>query len=116
VSDDFKFLVGHKIVENHSEKGLSAIKLTDAPYEGIIFSYGKVEFPEDALEGENCPIKFDYEVYNNAGIEYNVDEFEKYIGDFLIELIVYQLSKNGIVYTGGIDDDNTDYIEQLDPQ
>jgi len=116
VNDDFQFLVGHVIVESHSDKGLSAIKLTDAPYAGIVFSYGKVQFPEDVLEEEKCVISFDYDVYDNAGIEYNVDEFEKYIGDFLIELIVHQLSNNDITYTGGIDDDNTDYIEQSDTQ
>jgi hypothetical protein len=116
VSDDFQFLVGHVIVESRSDEGLSAIKLTDDPYAGIVFSFGKVQFPEDLAEDENCQISFDYDVYDDAGVEYNVDEFEKYIGDFLIELIMYQLSKNDIVYTGGIDDDNTDYIEQLDPQ
>jgi hypothetical protein len=116
VNDDYEFMVGHTIVESKSDKGLSAIKLTDPPYAGIVFSYGKVQFPEDLEEDEDCRVSFDYNVYDDAGVEYNVDEFEKYIGDFLIELIMYQLSKNDIVYTGGIDDDNTDYIEQLDPQ
>ena len=116
MNDDYEFMVGHTIVESRNNEGLSAIKLTDPPYAGIVFSYGKVQFPEDLAEDEDCQVSFDYDVYDDAGVEYNVDEFEKYIGDFLIELIMYQLSKNDIVYTGGIDDDNTDYIEQLDPQ
>ena len=116
MNDDYEFMVGHTIVESSNNDSLSAIKLTDPPYAGIVFSYGKVQFPEDLAEDEDCQVSFDYDVYDDAGVEYNVDEFEKYIGDFLIELIMYQLSKNDIVYTGGIDDDNTDYIEQLDPQ
>lgn len=114
MSDDFQFLVGHKILESKNDEGMYAIQLTDPPYEGMVFTFGEVKFPEQDEDGDTCTISFDYDVLDDNGVKYDVDEFEKYIGDFLIELIVYQLSKNEIVYKGGVDENRTDDIEQSD--
>ena len=93
---------GHVVMEN-KHNGNHALKLTDPPYSGIIFSYGKVEFEE---VGDTLKIKFVYDVHDDAGIDYDEVEFEKYLGDFLQELIYYGIEQNDITYTGGVDDEN----------
>ena len=92
----------HVVMEN-SQNGIQAIKLTEEPYSGIIFTYGKVEFIED---GDKLRIKFDYDVHDNAGKDCESKEFEQYLGDFLQELIVWGVVNNDITYTGGIDNEN----------
>jgi hypothetical protein len=89
---------------------VEAIKLLEYPYEGIIYSYGKVELLE---EGDHLRIKFEYDLIddpyesdNNARPGFVVEDFEKYIGDILQELIHLGIEKNNITYTGGVDDEN----------
>ncbi len=105
--EDFEFTVGHKIVE-HKHHGVHAILLTDEPYSGIIFSYGKVEFTNDGEPDENgdAHLKFDYEIHEipENYESHDPDAFEKYIGDFLLELIMNGIKNNDISYTGGIDE------------
>ena len=85
-NDHFQFMTGHKVFQNHKDENLFAIEFTDPPYQGIIISYGKVKFPDDLEESETCTISFDYDIIDDNGIEYDVKEFENYIGDFLLEL------------------------------
>ena len=113
-NDHFQFMTGHKVFQNHKDENLFAIEFTDPPYQGIIISYGKVKFPDDLENAETCTISFDYEVIDDKGIEYDVNEFEKYIGDFLLELIAFQLSRNEVVYTGGTSENRDDDIIESD--
>ena len=97
--EDFEMTIGHTTVDN--EHGVQAIKLTDEPYAGIIFSYGKVEFPDP----EEPILSFDYELHHVPdGLFYDEEEFKQYLGDFLVELIMWGLNQNSIVYTGGVDE------------
>ena len=88
------------VVENRNT-GHDAIKLTSGPYSGIIYSYGKVSFDEQ--KNGTCKLNFEYEVHENS-MEYNKVEFEHYIGDLLQFIMMDQLQKNNITYTGGIDE------------
>lgn len=97
---------GHIVMEN-KHNGNRAIKLTDKPYEGIIFSYGRVSFDE---QEDNLKINFHYDIHDDAGYELDQKEFEQYLGDFLQELLRYGLENNEIIYTGGIDEN----VEQLE--
>ena len=54
-----------RILESKST-GVSAIQLTEEPFSGIIYSYGKVEFEED-VENFKLKIKFEYEVHDMNG-------------------------------------------------
>jgi hypothetical protein len=105
MQDDFEFTVGHKVTENKHHE-MHAIQLTDEPYNGIIFSFGEVTFPTDGEPDSdgNVTLKFDYDIHDDAGIEYNKEEFEKYLGDFLTELIIYGVKNNNIAYSGGVDE------------
>jgi hypothetical protein len=98
------------VVENR-KSGVEALRLTDGPYKGIIYSYGKVSFEE---EGEHCHMNFEYDIIDDIGMEYDPDDFVTYIGDILSYLIVKQLQENSISYTGGIDENRNEDPEQSD--
>lgn len=113
---DFEFSKQFKTVEKtiDGEKVLG-IKLLENPYDGIIFSYGKVDFHED-YENDKLRINFEYDVLENP-VEYVKEDFELYIGDLLQELIYSGLQQNNLVYTGGIDGENReDNIIESDSQ
>ena len=95
------------LVENRNT-GHDAIKLTSGPFSGIIYSYGKVSF--DPQEDDTCKLNFEYEVHENA-LEYNIGEFENYIGELLQFIMMDELHKNNITYTGGIDENRNEDSE-----
>lgn len=87
--------------------GLSAVKLTEEPYEGIIFSYGKVGFDVNE-EDSTLKINFDYEVHDmNNKVITDPKPFEEYIGKILEELIHLGIRDNSVTYTGGVDENTT---------
>lgn len=96
-------------VLEESYNGSQLIKLTSGDYSGIIYSYGSVGFDE---QGEQVSLRFDYKVHSDH--DYDEQEFGKYIGDILVDLITEQLAKNEIVYTGGVDENRTTDSEQSD--
>jgi hypothetical protein len=87
------------VVENR-KTGHDAIKLTSGPFQGIIYSYGKVKF-EEQPDG-TCKLKFEYEIHDSQ-VEYIKEEFEFYIGELLQFIMAEELQQNNITYTGGID-------------
>jgi hypothetical protein len=95
------------VVENR-KTGHDAIKLTSGPFQGIIYSYGKVKFDEQ--DDGTCKLNFEYELHENSQ-EYNKEEFEAYIGDLLQFMIMDELQKNNITYTGGIDENRNEDSE-----
>ena len=92
------------VVLENKHDSLQAIKLTEEPYEGIIYSYGKVSFDPNEDTG-HLKINFEYEVhdYNDKQLS-DKQPFEKYIGDILQELIVEGVGNNSLTYVGGIDE------------
>ena len=95
----------------NSYNNLQALKLTEEPYKDIMFIYGKVSFDE----GEEIPrLRFEYEVIDDAGKTYNVQEFQTYIGKMLEELIHHQVKDNSLVYTGGVDENRTKDSDEFD--
>ena len=75
------------------------IELTEGPYEGIVYKYGRVNLIE---EDDRLRIEFEYERLDKQP---HTHEFTQYIGQILTELIEEGVMKNSIVYTGGIDAD-----------
>ena len=89
------------VVLESASTGAYRLKLTTGPYAGIIFSYGGVRFDE---QGDTCKLHFEYEVHEDEGVTYVTSELENYLGDLLQFIIVDQLQKNEITYTGGVDE------------
>jgi hypothetical protein len=102
------------VVMESKSTGLQAIKLTEGAFEGIVYTYGKVEFGEDD-QNDKVSIKFEYEIldYADKGLT-DKKPFEQYIGDILVELIHQGIANNDLVYTGGVDENRTKDSEQSD--
>jgi hypothetical protein len=94
--------IGFETVENR-HTGLDAIRLTDEPYSGIIFQYGKVEFVEDEAN-DKLTIKFEYDVLEENKKVFAPEPFEKYIGELLEQLLAQGIVENSLTYTGGTDE------------
>lgn len=94
--------------------GLDAIKLTEHPFDGIIYAYGKIEFEEDE-ENDSLHLKFDYEILEDAGKGLTDKKpFEEYIGKILEDLIHEGIEENNLVYTGGVDENRTKDSDESD--
>lgn len=103
----------HVVLEN-KHNGMHAIKLTEDPYSGIIFSYGRVWFDDDS--DVTLKINFDYDVHDSNGIDYDTVEFETYLSGFLQELILYGIHNNDLTYTGGVDENRAGDFNEPDFQ
>ena len=102
----------HKTLERN---GVIALMLTEGEYSGIIFSYGKVNFEEDK-ENDRLRVKFDYTIHEEVPENLDRAGFHKELGDFLMELLMYGIIQNDIVYTGGVDENREVDPIELDPQ
>lgn len=102
-----------KTVESR-KSGVTALKLTEEPYCGIIYTYGMVSLDEDK-ENDKLNLRFEYEILDYAGKEIeDKSEFERYIGVLLEELIHVQIADNSVVYTGGVDENRTEDSNESD--
>jgi hypothetical protein len=102
----------HKTLERN---GQIALQLSEGEYSGIIFSFGGVSFDENK-QLDHLTIKFDYTIYEGEDETLDKAAFEKYIGDFLMELIVWGAHENNLIYKGGIDENREDNIIESDSQ
>ena len=94
------------VVVEH-KTGFDALKLTEEPFAGIIYTYGKVEFEEDE-ENDHLHIKFEYDILDMGGKGFgSMEPFEKYIGGILEELLHEGIAENSLTYTGGVDENRT---------
>lgn len=103
----------HKTLER--KDGVLALVLTEGEFSGIIFSYGKVKFDED-VKNDRLKVNFDYTIWEEVPEGLDRDAFKQELGDFLMELMMYGLMNNDIVYTGGTDENRTDNIIESDTQ
>jgi hypothetical protein len=94
--------MSYQILESKHD-GLQAIKLTDEPYEGIIYSYGKVDLVPDE-ENDQLTIKFDYEIHDRNDKSFDEEIFQNYIGQVLQRLIYEGVEANSLTYVGGVDE------------
>ena len=77
---------------------------SETDYHGVVYKYGKVTFPEEIMDEEklekrkDLPFKFEYDILETNGIpkgNFN-DEFEKLVGDVLLQIIIAQ-SEDGTI-------------------
>jgi hypothetical protein len=102
------------VVLDSKQDGLQAIKLTEGAFEGIIYTYGKVQFDENETT-DNIHLRFEYDIIDDDGKDLtDKASFEQYIGDILQELIYEGIERNNLTYTGGVDENRTKNSEQSD--
>lgn len=80
--------------------GQLEIELLEDPFKGVTFYYGSMKFADQENEDGSMNMSFDYEVTCDAGPKNN-REFEKVIGDLLLQIIETQMKNNEVVYRGG---------------
>lgn len=82
------------------------IEVTDGEYQGIKFLLGKVELKENQ-EQDNCTLKYNYDIIENP-VEFQTQEevnaFERFVGDLLMQMLSDGVKQNDLVYTGGVDE------------
>lgn len=86
------------------------IKLTEGPYAGIIYKYGRVQLIE---EDESLRVRFEYQLKDGSTLD---SSFVQHIGPILTDLINEGVRLNSIVYTGGTDETRAKDISELDSQ
>lgn len=80
------------VVESHTD-GLTAIKLIDEPFAGIVYTYGNVSTLENEDTGV-ITLDFEYEILDKAGKEFgSMEPFENYIGEVLQDIIHHMIAE-----------------------
>ena len=102
----------HKTLERN---GVLALMLTEGEFSGIIFSYGRVSFEEDK-QNDRLRVKFAYTIHEEEPENLDHEAFKNELGDFLMELMMYGVINNDIVYTGGVDENREFNPIELDSQ
>lgn len=90
------------MIKNYKVVNDQWVELTDAPYEGIVIQYGRVQFQPNEHD-DKLTISFKYDIIDGE-VPGSKTDFEQYIGAILHELIEEQLGRNDVVYTGGVDE------------
>lgn len=92
-----------------------ALAWTTGDLAGIIFVYNSIKFVEDK-ELDKLVIKFDYTVLDIPDhlIEYDKIQFEKELGEFIIELLYYGLERDMLGFTNFKYEDVLNLAEPID--
>lgn len=86
-----------------TKHGEDKIKFTNNKYSDIIFNVGRVHF---GTNPEDPRLNFEYNIHlQPVGLEFNKNEFEALVAEFIMERIRIGLERNDLIYTGGIDED-----------
>jgi len=95
----------HKVLTNKDNHHIHALTWTDGKYGGVVFAYNHVSFNED-LENDKLKMSYGYDILETPDrLEIDKEEFEKELGDFLIQLLYYGLERDYLTL-GHIDDVN----------
>ena len=105
-------LRAHKIVELDMSTGehVIACKLTEGPFEGLVFSVSHVEFQGTM---EKPVLKFDYILHVDIDDESKHEAIRNEIGDFIMGSIQRDMKNNDVVM-GGKHDSADDIQESND--
>ena len=99
-----------KYMQNH-KSGLQALKLTEEPYKGIMFTFGKVWFEE---RDDRMACNFEYNIIDDCDKEIDMAKFEDYISKILDQMIRQGIEDNNLIYTGGVDENRTEDSNESD--
>ena len=103
----------HKVLGRSGHGGdLHGLVLIEGPYAGIVFSYSNVSFKED-LENDRLRLGFEYKIHDVPQEKEGFDkkDFEKELGDFIVELLYYGLERDKLGFIDGEQNREDDSIE-----
>lgn len=95
--------IPHEVLKEYSSTGFNKIRFTAGLLEGIIVSFGKVNF-QTQNNGE-IKLSFDYETDGKPKFRMvGKEEMEKLLGDFLMSLIEQEMKEKKALFRGGKDE------------
>lgn len=88
----------YEVLTDVTEDGFYKVKILSGKFDGCVFNFGKVEFPN-----EDEPIlSFEYNhLEGDNGGEDSKKEYETTIGNILVELLRKALENRELIFTGG---------------
>ena len=104
----------HKVLSKIEIGGdIHALSLKEGPFSDIVFSYKDVHFEENE-EQDHLKVKFDYDVHYvpEDRLGFDTKAFEKELGDFVVELLMYGVEKENL---GFINDDEVGKDNSIEP-
>jgi len=93
----------HKVLGRSTAEGeLHALCFTEGPFSDIVFSYTTVNFEENEAQ-DHLVVKFEYNTHfvPDDKLDYDVESFEKELGDFVVELLLYGVEKEHLGFIDG---------------
>lgn len=95
--------VPHEVLKEYSDTGFNKIRFTAGLLEGIIVSFGKVNFQQQ--DNGEVKLSFDYETQGKPKFRMiGKEEMEKLLGDFLMSLIEEEMRQKKALFRGGKDE------------
>lgn len=101
----------YEIVQDDGTDSHFKFKFKDTKFDNVVLSIYGIKFIEDENETK-ANMQFEYDVFEGKILDEDVNEFKQLLGDFILQTIEEGLNKNDLVYTGGVDENRTDDIEQ----
>ena len=78
----------------------TSIGIRGGKFDGVVYKYGKVTFPEEETPEGDLPFKFEYDILDPNGLsreQFN-NEFFTIIGDILVDIIDEQMKEENLEY------------------
>jgi len=95
--------VPHEVLKEYGNTGFNKIRFTAGLLEGIIVSFGRVNFNTE----DNGEIKLSFDYETDGKPKYRMvhkEEMEKLLGDFLMSLIEEEMRTKKAIFQGGKDE------------
>lgn len=96
IQNNFDFKTKHTVVQAYSNgEEITAVRIDDPRFKDVVVQFGRISFDnlEDAENAEEIVLNFDYDIIDNKGLEFDISEFEQYIGDVLQDIIAFELQR-----------------------
>ncbi len=82
------------------------LEIISGKFQGCVFNFDEVKFGEEENPDGTYTMHFEYNIVNEFKLEdSDKDEFNKFLGDTLVNILEEQIAKSEVVYKGGIDED-----------
>jgi len=79
-----------------------SIKISEGKFADVRYVLGKTELIENK-ENDNLTLKYHYDIIESKVEDSDIPEFEKLIGDILMQMLSDGVKNNDLVYSGGVD-------------
>jgi hypothetical protein len=79
----------------------------DSKFFGIEYYYEGMKFADEENEDGSLNMSFDYQVVTGTVADEHTEEFGRYLGENLMEILEDQMKRDSVIYHGGVDDSTT---------